>query len=145
MTDLSELLKRVETAERPVRIQLSRRKGWRMPPNTVKVCRPTKWGNPMRAGEEILACGEPVVDGRGPLVQRKATPEDAVRYYRNLALKLPPGSFEPLRGKNLACWCQLCPEHKDGKPLDLACSACDPCHTDVLLDLANRPHCETVA
>jgi len=30
----------------PCRIQLSRRKGWRMPPNTVKVDRTTRWGNP---------------------------------------------------------------------------------------------------
>jgi uncharacterized protein DUF4326 len=30
----------------PVRIQLSRAKGWRMPPNTVRVSRPSKWGNP---------------------------------------------------------------------------------------------------
>ena len=30
----------------PKRIQLSRKKGWRMPPNTVKVDRSTKWGNP---------------------------------------------------------------------------------------------------
>lgn len=33
-----------------------------------------------------------------------------------------------LRGKNLACWC------KQGQP----------CHADVLLDLANRPVCEEV-
>ena len=32
--------------ERPVRVQLSRRKGWRMPPNTVRVSRPGPWGNP---------------------------------------------------------------------------------------------------
>src|SRR4051812_49296276 len=28
------------------RVQLSRRAGWRMPPNTVKVDRTTQWGNP---------------------------------------------------------------------------------------------------
>src|SRR5690242_6951114 len=32
--------------DKPVRIQLKRTKGWRMPPNTVKVTRPGKWGNP---------------------------------------------------------------------------------------------------
>jgi len=67
------------------RIQLSRAKGWRMPPNTVKVDRTTKWGNPFRAGN------------------------------------VGPFGREPLRGKNLACWCEL------GKP----------CHADVLLVLAN--------
>ncbi len=31
---------------KPVRVQLSRRKGWMMPPNTVSVARPARWGNP---------------------------------------------------------------------------------------------------
>jgi len=31
---------------RPVRVRLSRTKGWRMPPNTVKVDRTTPFGNP---------------------------------------------------------------------------------------------------
>jgi hypothetical protein len=34
----------------PERIQLQRRAGWRMPANTVKVDRSTRWGNPMRTG-----------------------------------------------------------------------------------------------
>lgn len=34
----------------------------------------------------------------------------------------PPPSLEPLRGKNLACWCK--PDAR--------------CHADVLLELANR-------
>ena len=33
-------------SEKPRRVQLSRQKGWRMPANTVKVDRSTKWGNP---------------------------------------------------------------------------------------------------
>jgi hypothetical protein len=37
-------------------------------------------------------------------------------------LQRDPNFLVPLRGKNLACWC----------PLD------QPCHADVLLDLANR-------
>lgn len=37
----------------PERIQLSRRKGWKMPPNTVKVDRSTPWGNPFAVGEVI--------------------------------------------------------------------------------------------
>lgn len=42
-----------------------------------------------------------------------------------------------LRCKDLACWCVLCPEHKDGLPLGVTCDACSPCHADVLLELAN--------
>jgi hypothetical protein len=30
----------------PVRVQRKRTKGWKMPPNTVSVTRPRKWGNP---------------------------------------------------------------------------------------------------
>jgi hypothetical protein len=36
--------------ERPHRVQLSRKKGWKMPPNTVRVARPGKWSNPFRIG-----------------------------------------------------------------------------------------------
>lgn len=41
----------------PDRVQLRRTRGWRMPPNTVKVCRPGKWGNP-----EIEEPFEPIKD-----------------------------------------------------------------------------------
>jgi hypothetical protein len=46
---------------------------------------------------------------------------------------------EMLRGKNLACWCKLCPAHADGKPFDVHCDACAPCHTDPLGKIANAP------
>jgi len=36
----------------PQRIQLKRTKGWRMPENTVKVDRTTKWGNSFVTGKE---------------------------------------------------------------------------------------------
>lgn len=104
--------------EIPHRVQLSRKKGWRMPPNTVKVDRKTKWGNPWRVGE--------------PHCPNAA---EAVRMFRSrfigeYARPMPPEShlgwiaanIEQLRGKNLACWC---------KPHQ-------PCHADVLLELANR-------
>jgi hypothetical protein len=34
----------------PIRIQRKRTKGWRLPPNTICVCRPGKFGNPFRIG-----------------------------------------------------------------------------------------------
>lgn len=132
-------------AERPKRIQLSRAKGWRMPPNTMNVARGPgrKWGNPYA-----------VKNGRAA---------DAVRLFRDLFEKPPslyrhtvlsiasgrPGSGEgyvldmrmslpTLRGKNLACWCRLCDAHADGKPLGVECPDCAPCHADVLLELANK-------
>jgi hypothetical protein len=96
-------------------VRLSRAKGWKLPPNTVKVDRATKYGNPFRLDvrtrfEAVSAfqqwmtidtCTAGMADRRNAL--RTALPE--------------------LRGKNLACWC----------PLD------QPCHADVLLDLANGP------
>ncbi len=104
---------------KPQRIQRKRTKGWRMPPNTVSVTRPGRWGNPFRAG-----CPGPM--GRKPLDS-----EGAVGFFR--AMLSDPDLREAagypdsdairaeLRGKNLACFC----------PLD------QPCHADVLLEIAN--------
>ena len=81
----------MQTGERPRRIQLSRAKGWRMPENTVKVDRSTKWGNPY-----------PVAPGR--------TAEQAVRGYRLYVAQMPglrEMAARKLRGRNLACWCRL--------------------------------------
>lgn len=36
----------------PIRVQLSRAKGWRKPPNTVVVARPSRWGNPFKVERE---------------------------------------------------------------------------------------------
>lgn len=69
----------------PVRVRLSRRAGWKMPPNTVKVDRSTRWGNPWTVANS----------GRVPPVLRFAC-ETA-----------PLWDVSALRGKNLACWCAL--------------------------------------
>lgn len=44
----------------PLRIQLRRSKGWRMPPNTISVARPGRWGNPFRMGGTTAIVGRPV-------------------------------------------------------------------------------------
>lgn len=98
----------------PARIQLRRTKGWRLPANTVVVSRPTKWGNPFRAGHEYQTVAA------GPKICRDAA--DAVRLYTPLAYTRQAEIVAELRGKDLACWC------KPGAP----------CHADVLLHLANR-------
>ncbi len=102
----------------PARIQLSRKKGWRMPANTIKVDRSTKWGNPWPVGEF------------GPLLRKAPDAASSVRLFRQMlvdpemrAAANYPEDLSPLRGSNLACWC------RDG----------EPCHVDVLLDFANRP------
>lgn len=137
----------------PERIQLSRRKGWRMPGNTVSVARPGMHGNPYIVrfdpdwnGVRINALTmQPIIENgpwlceipKGP----KAHPEavggwwfadkrdaavKAVALFRLRATELLIGEpirerLPSLRGKNLACWCKLG----------------EPCHADVLLELAN--------
>lgn len=100
----------------PIRIQRKRTKGWRMPENAVYVGRPTKWGNNYIVG--TLSHDDPPI----PL-----SAEDAVALYRDLQvdeMRDDDIDFNELRGKDLVCWC----------PLD------QPCHADVLLEIANEIH-----
>lgn len=106
----------------PKRVQLQRTKGWRMPDNAVKVDRSTPWGNPWSVGDcgsKAMAVARfraavigPVLDGKqlGP----NAHPDS---YIGRIVTDAPT----ELRGKDLACWCK-----QD-----------EPCHADVLLELAN--------
>lgn len=104
------------------RIQLRRAKGWRMPPDTVKVGRPGLFGNPF----VVAPLQRPGSTAAGSYVA-VPTVEDAVECYR---IWLTEGPGQPvlalarteLRGKNLACWCRVG----------------TPCHADVLLELANK-------
>lgn len=109
---------------RPERIQRQRKKGWRLPPNTVCVARPGKWGNPWRIG--MHRCSGSGIDYRDEPVSDAAT---SVRFFREMLTResraYPPNGdiVRELRGKNLACWCSLD----------------QPCHADVLIEIANRP------
>lgn len=77
-----------------------------MPENTVYVGRGSRWGNPYLVKDF----------GR----------EDAVLFFKKNISSMKEDELkdflEPLRGKNLACWC---------KPDEI-------CHADVLLDFFNR-------
>jgi Domain of unknown function (DUF4326) len=79
----------------PQRIQRQRTKGWRLPPHTICVSRPSRWGNPYRSGDRA---------------------QDVAAFERWLAA-FPHDHWytlvAPLVGKNLACWC----------PLDALCHA----------------------
>lgn len=112
---------------RPQRIQLKRKAGWQMPPDTIRCCRPGPWGNPFRVGryEDDKGGGWAVstdawmrffptkLEAQEHAVQRfRATVQDEGRRHMIRVL---------LRGRNLACWC------KPG----------EPCHADVLLEIAN--------
>ena len=97
----------------PQRIQLRRLKGWRMPPNTVKVDRTTRYGNSF-------------------IMAHEGTRDLAIASFREQAqaqMAECPLFYAPLRGKNLACWCRLD----------------QPCHADVLLEIANAPQGEEPA
>jgi hypothetical protein len=106
------------TSAAPVRIQLSRRKGFNLQVHSrsingleaVNCARPGKWGN--------------------PFIEEYNGAEFAVSTFRAMLMReTPPCGFRPrindmqkeLKGKNLACWCA--PD--------------EPCHADVLLELAN--------
>lgn len=120
----------------PTRVQRTR--GWRMPENTVYVGRGSKWSNPYAVGKEAPEHVAAVVHkGRLHLLSGGSTRvrdrADAVERFAWLVFEpiLNRPDYPPyptraeikaeLAGKNLACWC----------PLD------KPCHTDVLLRIAN--------
>lgn len=107
-----------------------------MPPNTVYVGRGSRWGNPFPTHDVER-------DGHGDKTGRKIevrSPQEAKKLFLNWLLpyrhqganatlknfylsEANLRGVQTLRGKNLACWC----------PLD------QPCHADVLLELANVP------
>ena len=115
---------------KPVRLQLSRKKGFNLQAHSlsvnglpaVNVARPTKWGNPWRVGK-YRCCGT----GRDYVQEPIPDNSTAVRFFAEM-LELGERNYPTkaeiiaeLTGKNLACWC------KPG----------DACHADILLDLAN--------
>ena len=83
----------------------SKRRPREIPEGAVYVGRPSKWGNPYKAS-------------------KTKTREQAIQefqIYAELKVFYEPQWIEPLRGKDLVCWCS---------PL--------PCHADVLIRLANE-------
>jgi hypothetical protein len=103
----------------PKRIQRKRIKGWRMPKGAVYVGRPTHFGNDWTMKDAAI---------RGhldPRVQRQwaidAYRHDVMRNLNTPGTRWHRDELKKLRGKDLACWC----------PLD------QPCHADVLLEIAN--------
>lgn len=124
------------------RIMRRRVKGWRMPPNTVSVTRPGPYGNPYFPGCG-LGFGSFDSDMHS-IWWQLITKADMVRHFcehMRLMKEDEPRRYEeyiaPLRGKNLACFCKLCPTHAGGKPFDVECDDCDPCHADVFGIIVN--------
>ncbi|NKS66370.1 DUF4326 domain-containing protein [Rhodococcus hoagii] len=102
------------------RIQRKRSKGWRMPEGAVYVGRPSRWGNPFKAGEGkwMLRHSD---QARVHFFPR--TTQEAVDMFRLIVSNDETAATirAELAGKDLACWC----------PLDQSC------HADVLLEIAN--------
>jgi hypothetical protein len=145
------------------RIQLRRVKGWRLPEGAASVARPTKWGNPFVYRTERGLARVPAAlsdaeweyegrvsadgmrhdyhhgDGRITVCHiRYMTRAEVVECYRRLllrdlteAMRMTLGGWRlpftaedarrELAGRNLACWCP----------------PGEPCHADVLLEVAN--------
>lgn len=101
---------------RPIRLRLSRAPGFNLQALSraanglpaVSVARPGQFGNPFRVGS-------PDVPDSAAAVEKFRTFVGSSNTYRLYAEQV-------LRGKNLACWC------KEG----------EPCHADVLLEIANK-------
>jgi hypothetical protein len=130
------------TERTPERIQRRRVAGWRMPEGARYVGRPSRWGNPFRIYHGHSSVGPTWAKAREAWRHVPASecvygyvtssaplgPEAAVALFRDL-LKVRQRDegdrlrewLAPLVGRDLACWC----------PLD------QPCHADVLLEIAN--------
>ena len=130
----------------PKRIQMTRQRPWRTDnPDAVIVARPSKWGNPFRV-ERAGSCHvstELTSQWRNGPHWHTVWPEGASWCYPTAAeaaaravevldfrIQFAPDEVNyptqdeiraELAGRDLACWC----------PLD------QPCHADVLLELAN--------
>lgn len=118
-------------AAKPVRITLSRKAGFRLQEHSqalnglpcVKVDRSTAWGNPFPVGDfktEGTLGGSDLVPCTYHIDPQKSVELFTIYMAEGFNGQAPPDPKE-LRGKNLACWC------KPG----------EPCHADVLLELAN--------
>lgn len=114
----------------PVRIQLSRRRGFRLQEaslaingrQAVKVDRTSRWGNPYKVGEtkyEARTAIECVAMFRAAMLRSQSIPTKNGSGTSTAVLRAEARS--ELAGKNIACWC-------DPK---------SPCHGDVWLEIAN--------
>jgi uncharacterized protein DUF4326 len=145
----------------PERIQLRRTVGWRKPEGAVVVSRPGRWGNPFAYRTRTALARVPALDGSaweyedrisadgmrhdyhhpgGRVTEhwvRYMTRAECVELYRRALVTPTPQLYlldrsrarltvedvrTQLAGRDLACWCR--PDQ--------------PCHADVLLELANR-------
>jgi hypothetical protein len=125
----------------PQRIQRKRTKGWQMPDGAIYVGRPTIYGNPFTVTKVGSCHVSPLLASqwRNDPHWHTIWPDDAHWCFKTKAdaasravelYRYTLNAFEPdadfwqgIKGHDLACWC----------PLD------QPCHADILLEIANAP------
>src|SRR4051812_36173688 len=103
----------------PKRIQLSRKKGWRLPPGAVVVSRPSKFGNPFRVGPEgpgravklfKLMMAHKWTKLERELAATQREPSELVMCLTMMELQMYAHRIEQsigeLRGRDLGCWCK---------------------------------------
>lgn len=105
----------------PERLQLSRAKGFRLPPGAVSVGRPSRYGNPFRVGDPLTF---PFDEAFGPVVRDRAHAVEIFRTYARVTAGYELMIRRELAGKSLACWCPL---PAPGEP--------DICHAAVQLEI----------
>ena len=110
---VTETLNQIADRPAPSRVIIARKRGWQAPLGTVKVARPSTWGNPFQIGmkPDLPSRAEAVRTYQEELLRGGLKDRDQ----QTLLSKLPL-----LKGKRLACWC------KSGVP----------CHADVLTNFA---------
>lgn len=126
----------------PKRLQQKRTRGWRMPENGRGIGRPSRWGNFYRVEDGgfnrgfIVAAYARFSNGERLMYENWTAPNDGYwtkkqaiqkslalfRQYAEERAAREPEWLEPLRGKDLYCWC---PEGAS-------------CHGDILIELSNR-------
>jgi hypothetical protein len=123
-------------ADIPIRVRLSRVKGWRLPKHAVSVARPTRWGNPFKVGTLIgpVQDCEPITHlGQAVLLHRRwvttalsalmveGTAWEPIIDGKHLGPFPIEDAITALHGRDLACWCP----------------AEQPCHSETLLEVVN--------
>lgn len=110
------------------RIQRKRTAGWRAPAGAVYVGRGTRWGNPWRIVRHtdgtLGVVGDDLNDWTTCIGDTEAykVAVERFRVWAESTVGYAARARAELAGRDLMCWCP------DG----------DPCHADVLLDLANQ-------
>jgi len=150
--------------DQPTRIQLSRKRGFRLSPGAVSVARPTKWGNPFGYRKDTGLARYPAALGTGEWEYEGRISADGMRhdyhhadgritvchvrhmtraeivetYRRALTGDLTPSMKAAWAG------CRILPVTVDdvrrelaGRDLACWCPPAEACHADVLLAIAN--------